>query len=234
MLGAFCALAACQKASSQTAPAAEAVKAIDEKATAASPGKIEEPKDRAPRYGDVCCLPGDQRCLKTYDPQRKGISCRFTDPCTPLECRSGKETDFVGCDKSLPEEGRCECADGFCLLHRTVLATGNSKETGCAKDSDCSLDGPTGACHVSSAGRRGAIRTQGPNCKCNPTSKACELTWYDPVPCKDWRDCWYEREPILHPIKPAKPRTKKIEPCKDGELDAACIDGVCQLLHWGC
>jgi hypothetical protein len=199
-----------------------------------STNKSEEPKIAAPRFGDVCCLPGDQRCLKTYDPQGKGISCRFSDPCRPTECTSGPEPSAVECDKSLPEPGQCQCVDGFCLLHRKDLATGNSKQTGCEKDTDCSLDGPTGVCHVSSTGRRHPIRTQGPTCKCNQTSKACEQVWYEPVPCKDWRDCWYEREPIMRPIKAAKPRTQKIQPCKDGELDSICMEGICQLMHWSC
>lgn len=167
------------------------------------------------------------------DPCRADADCGWDDPCRATRCQAIRGAPPVGCDKGLPPPGTCLCVDGMCTLNPTDPRRGASA-AGCAGDADCAVDVPTATCHLKGRTLIGPIHREGPYCACDRASRRCHFAWSDPVPCKSWKECWYAKVPRLRPV-PAKPlRTRKVRPCRDGELDAVCQSGFCQVLGWDC
>jgi hypothetical protein len=53
------------------------------------------------------------------------------------------------------------------------------------------------------------------------------------VPCKSNYDCWLDDEGNIIPTPPDK-RGRLLHPCGDGSRIPMCVDGVCEIRHFGC
>lgn len=163
--------------------------------------------------------------------------CGWDDPCSPRRCQKGGEREMSSCGdrKTGPHPpGECLCLDRMCTRKSSIPEPWKSAGEVCERDGDCAVDVPTATCHSKGQTLIGPISREGPFCACNLETRRCEFRWSEAVPCKSFRDCSYERQPRLRPVKAATPRTKKARPCADGEADAICQDGFCTLVSWSC
>jgi hypothetical protein len=85
------------------------------------------------------------------------------------------------------------------------------------------------------------LEREGPLCACDAASGRCVFRWIDPVPCRSWRDCSYQRDPRLHPVPSSEtPRLHpgRFEPCRDGSVDSVCEEGegggFCRVVVFSC
>ena len=164
--------------------------------------------------------------------------CSWDDFCFPTRCVNATTPGIEQeCEESAPPDGMCECNEHQCTFRPFDPPTRTSTEGGCTTDADCTIDVGNGRCYVAS-GRMAPIIRQGPLCTCNVASGQCEYDWVDPVPCETFADCWYSREPRLHPILAPSPRQAPFEPCVDGEIDSVCVgeEGArfCRVVAWDC
>jgi len=162
--------------------------------------------------------------------------CNFDEMCGGTRCMAKDYGPIVmRCPEyTAPHTGSCSCEDSQCTQKPTDISAATSTSGTCSADVDCALDVGAAKCHVAKGARLGPITTTGGFCTCE--QGACALQWVEPVSCESWRDCDVEHEPRLHPVKAAKPRTKKIEPCKDAPVDAVCDTETktCKVLSWRC
>lgn len=98
------------------------------------------------------------------------------------------------------------------------------------------VDRAAGRCVADTDGVPENLRTTpgvdvGPSCDCIEPTKGCAFTWFEPVACRDDRDCWVDGSPRLHPIARSKAlRKRDFVPCKDGEVPPRCGPaGTCIL-----
>lgn len=162
--------------------------------------------------------------------------CSWDDFCFPTRCIDASTPGIEQeCEESAPPDGTCSCVENQCTLRPDDPATRTSTDGACTLDSDCTIDVGSGSCYVGSA-HLGPITEQGPLCACNTETSLCVYVWIEPVPCTSFADCWYEREPRLHPVPATEPRDAPVEPCVEGEIDSICDDEthMCRVVVWGC
>lgn len=162
--------------------------------------------------------------------------CSWDDWCFPTRCiDASTEGIEQECEESAPPDGTCGCVDNWCTLRPDEPATRTSTEGGCTQDADCTVDVGSGMCHVGSA-HLSPLTELGPLCICNSETTLCEFMWIEPVPCTTFADCWYEREPRLHPVPATEPRDAPVEPCVEGEIDSICDERTrtCRIVAWEC
>jgi hypothetical protein len=57
----------------------------------------------------------------------------------------------------------------------------------------------------------------------------------EPIPCENVDACWVSDTTPAQPIvRPKQLRGRKFEPCRDGEVSPACVEGRCALVAHGC
>lgn len=159
--------------------------------------------------------------------------CDWDDPCAPSRCQKAGAAPEVKCSESRPAPGQCLCAGNWCSLRPALAPAGGS----CTSDSQCAVDVGAGRCVAVDDVQRvlhiGPIDRDGPYCDC--LGGRCQLGWADPLPCQSDAECWWERKGgRLKPARPNKPRKLPFRPCHDGEIDAVCRAGSCQVRGWSC
>ena len=197
----------------------------------------------SPTYvGTAAPSPEPNTVAETPPPQRwrgdeckTDVDCTWDDQCLPNECIAGHpEAKHANCDESTPPPGSCGCIAGACTLNPT-----NPKPSAagtCSSNVHCSLKQSLGQCEVGDTNPAPYVDIYGPYCACN--GGRCEFGWVDAVPCQSDGDCWYERQPVVHPVGATKPRHLPFKPCVDGEIDSVCRgpegQKSCMVLSYGC
>ena len=164
--------------------------------------------------------------------------CFWDNGCFPTRCIDTNAGAFDECEESLPPPGTCNCIERQCTLIPTRPEERRSSATECASNSECAIDIGSGTCHLNGNTMVGPIERTGPICLCDATSAACVFHWVEPVPCTSFRDCWYDTEPRLRPVRASEPREAPVVPCIDGEIDAVCAGTgetrFCAIISWEC
>lgn len=162
--------------------------------------------------------------------------CAWDDPCEPTRCGTGEPAHDLKCTERRADPGRCVCHQHMCA--RKPGADEATKPRGaCKSDEQCALDLGAGRCEsmpsARDVSRLGPVYQSGPYCDC--VDGGCELRWAEPVACKSDAECWWERKGGRLKLKRSdKPRRLPFKPCRDGEVDAVCANGFCQLRAWSC
>ena len=164
------------------------------------------------------------------DPCNQDGDCGWDDPCGAERCMANPP-QFVGCDKSRPPPGKCRCVRSRCTLEPTGPRPAGPP---CTSDGQCEPDVGRALCVAGNPG--GPIETEGNLCLC--TQGACQPGWSPAVPCKDFADCSFTREPRLRPVPSSqvpRPVPRPVKPCQDGEADSVCgPDKICHIVVWSC
>lgn len=170
--------------------------------------------------------PGPAECSADKD-------CAWDDPCLPARCIGALYAPkFLGCEKSTPPPGECGCKSRRCTLTRKDPPP--PVAAGCQKNSDCGVDLTSGACVKKD--QYTSWPEKGSYCRCEVSKGECSLEEIAPVPCKSYKDCSWEYDPLRAVPSTLKPRPspKPVKPCSNGEHDSVCKDGVCEVVAWKC
>ena len=182
-----------------------------------------EPTSELPWRGDPCAHDSD---------------CYWDDGCFPTRCINSEQAAPDECEESAPPPGTCSCVERQCTLTPHTPDEQRSAEAGCTSDSECAVDIGSATCHLNGNTDVGPIDRQGPICLCDEASATCVFDWVEPVLCGSFRDCWFETEPRLRPVRSERRREAPLEPCVDGEIDAICagrgLERFCAIISWDC
>ena len=182
-----------------------------------------EPSAELPFRGDPCHDDGD---------------CYWGDGCNPTICVDARRAPPAECPATATVPGTCGCVEGQCTLMPSAPEERRSTETGCSSNADCAVDIRSGTCHLYSNTHVGPIERRGPVCLCDEATTACIFHWVEPIPCESFRDCWFETEPRVRPVRATEPREAPIEPCLNGGIDPVCAgsgeERFCAIVSWDC